>query len=54
MMGIIAANKSPELFKSLVLVSPSPCYINDPNYIGGFSKIEIEDLLDAMAENHLG
>lgn len=54
MMGIIAANKSPELFKSLILVSPSPCYINDHNYIGGFTKSEVEELLDALAKNHLG
>jgi len=54
MMGIIAANKSPELFKSLILVAPSPCYINDGEYIGGFSKNEIDELLEALAKNHLG
>lgn len=54
MMGIIAANRSPELFKSLILVAPSPCYINDAEYIGGFSRDEIEELLIALAKNHLG
>jgi len=54
MIGVIAANKSPELFKSLILVSPSPCYINDKEYIGGFSRSEIEELLEALSKNHLG
>ncbi|MCW3166982.1 alpha/beta hydrolase [Chryseobacterium sp. 09-1422] len=53
-MGIIAADKSPHIFKTLILVSPSPSYINQDNYIGGFSKEEINELLDSMNKNHLG
>ncbi|WDF45571.1 alpha/beta hydrolase [Chryseobacterium sp. KACC 21268] len=53
-MGLIAANKAPEIFKTLILVSPSPSYINDKDYIGGFSKSEINELLDSMNKNHLG
>lgn len=53
-IGIVAAIKSPELFKSLILVSPSPCYINDHEYTGGFSRGEIEELLEALSKNHLG
>lgn len=53
-MGLIAANKAPEIFKTLILVSPSPSYINDEDYIGGFSKSEINELLDSMNKNHLG
>jgi sigma-B regulation protein RsbQ len=54
MMGIIAAQKEPGLFKSLVLIGPSPCYINDENYFGGFTKPQIEELLEALDSNHLG
>jgi sigma-B regulation protein RsbQ len=53
-MGILAAQKAPELFKSLVLVGPSPSYINDGDYVGGFSKEQIEELLESLDQNHLG
>lgn len=53
-MGIIAADKAPDIFKTLILVSPSPSYIDQDNYIGGFSKEEINELLDSMNKNHLG
>jgi sigma-B regulation protein RsbQ len=53
-IGLIAAGIAPELFKSLILVSPSPSYINEDDYVGGFSRSEIEELLDAMSNNHLG
>src|SRR5262245_17001332 len=35
-IGILAAIEQPERFSRLILVSPSPCYINDSAYIGGF------------------
>ncbi len=54
LMGIIASQKSPELFKSLVLVSPSPSYINDGDYVGGFTKPQIDELLESLDKNHLG
>jgi sigma-B regulation protein RsbQ len=54
MMGIIAAIKAPELFKSLILVGPSPCYINSDDYIGGFTKPQIDELLESLDNNHLG
>jgi sigma-B regulation protein RsbQ len=54
MIGLIAAVKAPDLFEALVLVGPSPSYINDGDYIGGFSKAEIEDLLEALDSNHMG
>ena len=53
-IGIIAANKAPGLFKSLVLVGPSPSYINDGDYVGGFTKAQIEELLESLDNNHLG
>jgi sigma-B regulation protein RsbQ len=54
MIGLIAANKQPRLFKSLVLVGPSPCYINDENYVGGFTRSQIDELLESLESNHLG
>jgi len=53
-MGLIAAGIAPELFKCLILVSPSPSYINQDDYIGGFNKAEIEELLESLDNNHLG
>ncbi|RYY10897.1 MAG: alpha/beta hydrolase [Chitinophagaceae bacterium] len=54
MIGAMAAQRAPERFSSLVMVAPSPCYINDEDYTGGFSKNEVDELLDAMEGNHLG
>jgi sigma-B regulation protein RsbQ len=54
MMGIIVAAEAPDLFKNLVLVGPSPSYINDGNYIGGFTKAQIEELLESLDSNHMG
>lgn len=53
-MGIMAAAMAPDIFKTLILVSPSPSYINQDNYTGGFSKAEIDELLESMNNNHLG
>lgn len=53
-MGIIASIEKPELFKLLILVSPSPAYINDGDYTGGFSRHEIDELLESLDTNHLG
>ncbi len=53
-MGIIAAIKKPELFKNLILVGPSPSYINDGDYTGGFTRPQIEELLESLENNHLG
>jgi len=53
-IGLIVAKMEPELFTRLVLVAPSPSYINDEDYIGGFSRSEIDELLESLNENHLG
>lgn len=55
MIGALASIERPELFKSLILVVPSPCYINcPPDYIGGFERADIEGLLDMMDKNYIG
>lgn len=54
MIGVLAAISEPALFDNLVLVGPSPCYINKEDYVGGFSNADIESLLDSMESNYLG
>jgi sigma-B regulation protein RsbQ len=54
MIGVLAANRQPERFGGLVLVGPSPRYINDDEYEGGFSRQDIEELLDSLDSNYLG
>ena len=53
-IGILAAAASPELFSALVLVGPSPRYINDDDYVGGFSPADIDELLASLDSNYLG
>jgi sigma-B regulation protein RsbQ len=54
MIGVLAAAAAPELFAKLVLVGPSPCYLNDTDYVGGFSVEDINDMLDSLESNYLG
>jgi sigma-B regulation protein RsbQ len=54
MIGVLAARREPARFKALVLVGPSPRYINDGDYLGGFSREDIEGLLTALDSNYLG
>lgn len=51
MIGMIAAIKSPELFAHLVMLAPSPCYINEKNYVGGFERHEVAEVLRMMRVN---
>lgn len=54
MIGVLAAAEHPELFAGLVLVTPSPRYIDDGDYRGGFSESDIEELLESLDSNYLG
>ena len=54
MIGALAAIEAPERFSSLVLVGPSPRYINDGDYTGGFERKDIDDLLEFQDANYLG
>lgn len=55
MIGALASLERPELFKNLVMVVPSPCYINHPpEYTGGFDRADIEGLLGMMDKNYIG
>ena len=54
-VGLLASIREPGLFSRVVMVGPSPCYINDPPYYrGGFERADIEGLLDLMEHNYIG
>jgi sigma-B regulation protein RsbQ len=54
MVGALAAAKEPARFAKLILVGPSPRYIDDEGYVGGFSREDIEGLMDSLDSNYLG
>jgi sigma-B regulation protein RsbQ len=54
MIGVLAALEEPERFAKLVLVGPSPRYIDDSSYVGGFSESDINELLGSLESNYLG
>lgn len=54
MIGVLAANRAPDRFAKLVLVGPSPRYINDGDYVGGFEPGDIAALLESLDSNYLG
>ncbi|MCW2740540.1 MAG: rsbQ [Blastococcus sp.] len=54
MIGVLAVQQAPELFGALIMVGPNPRYVDDGDYIGGFSRTDIVGLLDSLDSNHLG
>ncbi len=54
MIGVLAAKALPERFDRLVLVGPSPRYIDEGDYRGGFSAADVDELLGALSTNYLG
>jgi sigma-B regulation protein RsbQ len=55
MIGLLASIRQPELFERLILIGPSPCYVNHPpDYVGGFERSDIEELLGMMEKNYIG
>lgn len=55
MVGALASIRSPQVFSHLIMVGPSPCYVNHPpDYFGGFEREDILGLLDMMERNYLG
>ena len=54
-IGMLAAIARPALFDRLILVGPSPCFLNvPPDYTGGFERTDLEGLLDLMDQNYMG
>ncbi len=54
MVGVLAANREPDRFDRMILIGPSPRYINDPPYVGGFDRKDIDGLFEMMDRNFIG
>lgn len=54
MIGVLAVRADPERFGALAMVSPSPCYIDDDGYVGGFTAGDVDELLESLGSNFLG
>lgn len=54
MIGVLAAKRAPDAIGTLVLIGPSPRYLDDDGYVGGFQPEDIAELLDSMDSNFLG
>jgi sigma-B regulation protein RsbQ len=54
MIGVLAAVREPDRFSKLILVGPSPRYVDDGGYRGGFSRADIDELLESLDSNYLG
>lgn len=54
MIGVLAAVQRPQVFSDLVMVGPSPRYMDDDDYVGGFTREDIEELLASLDSNYLG
>jgi sigma-B regulation protein RsbQ len=53
-VGLLASIQATERFARHILIGPSPCYVNDDKYVGGFERKDIEGLLDLMDKNYIG
>ncbi|HXO99012.1 MAG TPA: alpha/beta hydrolase [Luteibacter sp.] len=54
MIGALADIKAPDLFDAHIMIGPSPCYIDQGDYIGGFTQRDIQSLLETLESNYLG
>ncbi|MFT6993262.1 MAG: sigma-B regulation protein RsbQ [Paraglaciecola sp.] len=55
MIGLIASLQKPDCFSQLVMICPSPCFLNfKPDNFGGFEKADLEELIDLMDKNYIG
>lgn len=55
MIGMLASFRHPEYFSHLIMVGPSPCYLNEPpQYTGGFQESELFGLIELMEKNYIG
>lgn len=51
-IALLAASQAPMYFAKVVLLTPSPCYLNKPGYYGGYERADIEQLLTLIQTNH--
>jgi sigma-B regulation protein RsbQ len=53
-IGMLACIEAPGRVRAQIMVGPSPCYINDGDYVGGFTRADIDGLLETLESNYLG
>lgn len=53
-IGALVAIKRPDLMGKLIMIGPSPCYINKGDYFGGFDEKDIHEMIDTLESNYLG
>lgn len=54
-IGLLASIARPNLFDRLILVGPTPYFLNDPpDYAGGFERADLDSLLTLMDQNYIG
>jgi sigma-B regulation protein RsbQ len=53
-VGLLASIQATKRFARHILIGPSPCYVNDDQYVGGFERKDLEGLLDLMDKNYIG
>ena len=54
MISVLAANPRPDLFEHIIMVGPSPRYMNDGDYYGGFSEQDVMEMVETLDSNYLG
>lgn len=54
MIGLLANVTEPSRFVAQIMIGPSPCYVNDADYVGGFTRNDIDSLLETLESNYLG
>jgi sigma-B regulation protein RsbQ len=54
MIGMLADLHAPGRFAAHIMIGPSPCYINDVDYEGGFTREDVDSLLEMLESNYLG
>lgn len=54
MIGVLAGIQRPDLFSHIIFLGPSPRYLNDGDYFGGFEQSDLEELFEMMDNNYLG
>lgn len=54
MIGALASIKQPSIFKKLIFIGPSACYVNKEGYTGGFEKDDLDTLFEIMEDDFIG
>jgi sigma-B regulation protein RsbQ len=54
-IALLAAEQRPDRFEHILLLAPSPRFINDPpDYLGGFEREDLDEMFQLMESNQFG